>query len=57
MEGLERTEIKENPGENETKDVNLEMISPNYDNVFHLTFIMNCIVTFKYQLTYNSLIL
>ena len=31
MDGLESTEIKENPGENETKDVNLEMISPNYD--------------------------
>ena len=32
------TGIKENPGK-KTKDVNLEMISPNYDNVFHLTFI------------------
>ena len=56
MNSLQSTKIKENPGENKTKDVNLEMSSPNYDNVFHLTFIMNCIVTFKYQLTYNSLI-
>ena len=56
MNSLQSTKIKENPGENKTKDVNLEMSSPNYDNVFHLTFIMNCIVTFKYQSTYNSLI-